>query len=58
MEKKSEHVHTYTFQLDEVVKKLVDDTCHAEVYSKATMKCIGPGLLVLELTHTEKEGSS
>lgn len=58
MEKKSEHVHTYTFQIDEVVKKLVDDTCYAEVYSKAAMKCIGPGLLVLELVHNEKESIS
>jgi hypothetical protein len=55
MEKKSEHVHTIVMTLEEVVSKLVDQTCHAEPYSKATMRCIGPGTLIIELTHTVKE---
>jgi hypothetical protein len=55
MQKQSEHIHTYTFTVEEVVKKLVEDTCHAEAYSKATMRCIGSGQLILELTHTKKE---
>ena len=54
MEKVSEHVHTYTMNIEEVVKKLVDDTNLAEPYYKSTMRCNG-NLLILELFHKVKE---
>jgi hypothetical protein len=54
MQKVSEHSHVFTITLEEVVKKLIDDTCVAEPYHKATMRCNG-NLLILELFHKVKE---
>lgn len=52
MELKLEKKNTCTFSLQEVLDKMLADVDHG-VYSSASMRCISPGILIIELINKE-----